>query len=54
MKQSPKEQVAEVCYSLGCSGMGKSCPADPSCSILRKLLLPRGDSCLDQDQKVSM
>lgn len=30
-------EMKEVCYEIGCSGVGKSCPGNVNCSIIRKI-----------------
>lgn len=35
--QKGKQQLTVLCRALGCSGLSKACPGDPSCSILRNI-----------------
>jgi hypothetical protein len=32
------DEVKDICFMIGCSGEGKKCPGDPSCSILQKII----------------
>lgn len=34
-----KQELRDLCKTLGCSKLSKNCPGDPYCGILRKIIL---------------
>ena len=37
-REKAKNELAEICYAIGCSGMNSNCPGDHRCMIVRKVM----------------
>ena len=36
--EKDKSELSELCYLIGCSGVDTTCPGNPKCEILIKLI----------------